>query len=33
MKVAFWVNNSGFADLDCSRINEGNPGIGGTEYK
>ena len=32
MKVAFWVNNSGFADLDCSRINEGNPGIGGTEY-
>lgn len=32
MKIAFWLNNSGIKNVDCSRITEGNPGIGGTEF-
>lgn len=30
--IAFFVNNRTYSDLDCRRIMEGNPGIGGTEY-
>ncbi len=32
MKIAFWINNSGFRHLDCSEILKGNPGIGGSEF-
>lgn len=30
MKVAFYVNNSQFPDVDCRNVIEGNPGVGGT---
>lgn len=32
MKTAFYIDNKGFASVDCSDIVHGNPGIGGTEY-
>lgn len=32
MKIAFWLNNKGFKDVDCSNVLKGNPGIGGSEY-
>lgn len=32
MKIAFWVNNFGFSQVDCSKVAYGNPGIGGTEF-
>ncbi len=33
MKVAFFIDNPNMPDRDYSRILEGNPGIGGTEYE
>lgn len=30
--VAFFINNRTYSDLDCRRIMEGNPGIGGSEF-
>lgn len=30
MKVAFYVNNSQFLQVDCRKVVDGNPGIGGT---
>ena len=33
MTIAFYINNSQFPDLDCSGLQEGNPGIGGTWYE
>ncbi len=30
--VAFYLPNKGFKDIDCRNINQGNPGIGGSEY-
>ena len=30
MKVAFYVKNSSFANIDCRSVEIGNPGIGGT---
>lgn len=30
MKVAFYINNSQFPNVDCRNVTEGNPGIGGT---
>lgn len=32
-KIALYVDDSGFQDLDCSSVNRGNPGIGGTQYE
>lgn len=32
MKVAFYIPNKGFADRDLRNVNDGNPGIGGSEY-
>lgn len=32
MKTAFYIDNKGFASVDCHDILSGNPGIGGTEY-
>lgn len=32
MRIAFWVNNAGFRNVDCSKVSEGNPGIGGTQF-
>lgn len=31
-KIAFYIDNNRIADVDCSQIADGNPGIGGTEY-
>lgn len=32
MRIVFFLPNSGYKDIDCSRLEEGNPGLGGTEY-
>ena len=32
LKVAFYFDNTSIADRDCSVLDKGNPGIGGTEY-
>ena len=32
MKIAFYLPNKDFAQVDCSKPESGNPGIGGTEY-
>lgn len=32
MKIAIYIHNAGIADVDCSDMETGNPGIGGTEY-
>lgn len=32
MKIAFWVNNRNIRDIDTTRVDQGNPGIGGTEF-
>lgn len=32
LNVAFYFDNTGIADRDCSVLDKGNPGIGGTEY-
>lgn len=32
VNVAFYLPNNGFAEVDCSKILEANPGIGGSEY-
>lgn len=32
MKIAFYLPNAGIADVDCTQLEKGNPGIGGTEY-
>ena len=32
MKIAIYINNANIADVDCSNLTDGNPGIGGTEY-
>lgn len=31
-KIAFYIDNNRIADVECSQIADGNPGIGGTEY-
>lgn len=31
-KVAFYLDNAAIASTDCTRVLEGNPGIGGTEW-
>ncbi len=32
MKIAFYVDNSRYAHIDYSKIEAGNPGMGGTQY-
>lgn len=32
IKVGFYLDNDTISSVDCTRILEGNPGIGGTEY-
>lgn len=32
MKIAFYIPNRGIYQKDLSNINEGNPGIGGSEF-
>lgn len=32
MKIAFFIDNNPISSVDLSRISEGNPGIGGTEF-
>ena len=32
MKIAFYLSNAN-CNVDCSQIEKGNPGIGGTEYE
>lgn len=32
MKIAIYINNYSIAEVDCSDLTKGNPGIGGTEY-
>lgn len=32
MKIAFYLENKNLSNIDCSNIENGNPGIGGTEY-
>lgn len=32
MKIAFYLPNLGLRDIDCRELEQGNPGIGGTEY-
>lgn len=32
MKIGFYLQNNGIKDVDCRTPEEGNPGIGGTEY-
>ena len=32
IKVAFYLPNKGYTDIDCRNIENGNPGIGGSEY-
>lgn len=32
MKIAFYIPNRGICQKDLSNINEGNPGIGGSEF-
>lgn len=31
-KIAFYLENKSFSEVDCSNILQGNPGIGGTQY-
>lgn len=31
-KVAFYLRNAGIASVDCSNLDNGNPGIGGSQY-
>ena len=32
MKIAIYINNKNISGVDCTKILNGNPGIGGTEY-
>lgn len=32
MKIAFYLPNKNLKEVDCHNLEEGNPGIGGTEY-
>lgn len=32
MKLVFYLENAGYKNIDYSRLEEGNPGLGGTEY-
>lgn len=32
MKVAFYLNNTNISDVDFTHIEDGNPGVGGSEY-
>ena len=32
MRIVIYINNKSIADVDCSDLTKGNPGIGGTEY-
>ena len=32
MNIAIYLNNEAISDVDCSNIEKGNPGIGGTQY-
>lgn len=32
MKIAFYLENKNLSNIDCSNLENGNPGIGGTEY-
>lgn len=32
MKILFYLENAGYRNIDYSRLEEGNPGLGGTEY-
>lgn len=32
MKIAIYIHNANIAEVDCSDLTKGNPGIGGTEY-
>lgn len=32
MKILFYLPNANYKDIDYSRLEEGNPGLGGTEY-
>ena len=32
MRIVICINNKSIADVDCSDLTKGNPGIGGTEY-
>lgn len=32
MKIAFYLPNKNLKEVDCTRLEDGNPGIGGTEY-
>ena len=32
MKIAFYLPNKGLKNIDCRALEQGNPGIGGTEY-
>ena len=32
MRIAIYLRNQGIANIDCSDLLKGNPGIGGTEY-
>ena len=32
MKIVFYLPNKNLKGIDCTRLEEGNPGIGGTEY-
>lgn len=32
MKIAIYIHNVNIAEVDCSDLTKGNPGIGGTEY-
>lgn len=32
MKIVFYLPNKNFKEVDCHNLEEGNPGIGGTEY-
>lgn len=31
-RIAFYLENKSFSEVDCSNILQGNPGIGGTQY-
>lgn len=32
MKIAFYFQNANLSSIDCGHLEEGNPGMGGTEY-
>lgn len=32
MKIAFYLNNANIAETDFSKVEDGNPGVGGSEY-